>query len=146
MASTAAAVERVYSEDKEGVVAVVSADAADIYHLKTIRKSIEDKKSNTTYFAVIKKGASKKAKANPKKTSIAFHFKQDSPGSLNAILQTFAEADINLTKIESRPNIKIPGNYIFHIDFEGSAESKKAQTVLKNIKTKVAKLKVLGSY
>ena len=146
MASTAAAVERVFNEDKEGAVAVVSADAANIYRLKIIRESIEDKKGNTTCFAIIKKGTAGRSKTNPKKTSIAFHFKKDSPGSLNTILQDFAEAGINLTKIESRPNIRIAGNYIFHIDFEGGIESKKAQTTLKSIKTKVAKLKVLGSY
>jgi prephenate dehydratase/prephenate dehydrogenase len=146
MASTAAAVERVFNEDKEGVVAVVSADAANVYRLKVIRESVEDKKGNTTYFAIIKKGASRQSRAKPKKTSIAFHFKKDSPGSLNAILQDFAEAGINLTKIESRPNIRISGNYIFHIDFKGGIGSEKVQATLKRIKTKVAKLKVLGSY
>lgn len=146
MSSTTAALERVFAEDKEGTMAVVSAMAAEIYHLKVIRESIEDKKGNTTYFAIIKKGKSKKTKANPKKTSIAFHFKKDTPGALNTILQDFAEAGINLTKIESRPNIKIAGHYIFHIDFEGGAESKKAQAVLTKVQKKVAKLKVLGSY
>lgn len=146
MSSTTASLERMFNEDKEGTVAIISPQAAETYHLKIIKDSIEDEKDNTTYFAYIQKGHAKKAKSEAKKTSIAFHFKKDSPGTLNSVLQTFSEAGINLTKIESRPSAKIPGDYVFHIDFEGSADSQKAQTVLKIIKDKVAKLKVLGSY
>lgn len=146
MSSTTASLERMFNEDKEGTVAIISPQAANDYNLKIIRNSIEDEKENTTHFAYIKKGKPKKPVVGARKTSIAFHFKKDSPGSLNFILQSFAEAGINLTKIESRPNVKISGNYIFHIDFEGSAENKKAQAVLEGIKSKVAKLKVMGSY
>ncbi len=146
MSSTTASLERMFNEDKEGTVAIVSPMAVETYNLRIIRDSVQDDKNNTTYFALIKKGPAEKIDAEAKKTSIAFHFKNDSPGSLNAVLQTFAEAGINLTRTESRPSIRISGNYVFHIDFEGSAVSEKAITVLKSIKAKVTKLKVLGSY
>lgn len=146
MSSTTASLERMFNEDKEGTVAIVSPMAVETYNLRIIKNSVEDDKNNTTYFALIRKGPAEKIKADAKKTSIAFHFKQDSPGSLNTILQTFADAGINLTRTESRPSTKIPGKYVFHIDFEGSAENQKAQAVLKSIKARVAKLKILGSY
>ncbi|MFH1410410.1 MAG: prephenate dehydrogenase/arogenate dehydrogenase family protein, partial [Patescibacteria group bacterium] len=112
MSSTTAALERMFNEDKEGTVAIVSPEAAETYHLKIIRDSIEDEKENITYFAYIIKGQPNKLKTDAKKTSVAFHFKKDSPGSLNSVLQTFAEAGINLAKIESRPSVKIPGDYV----------------------------------
>lgn len=146
MSSTTASLERMFNEDKEGTVAIVSPMAVETYNLRIIKDSVEDDKNNTTYFALILKGPVKKIEADAKKTSIAFHFKKDSPGSLNSILQTFADAGINLTRTESRPSTKIPSDCVFHIDFEGNANSKKAQTALTNIKSKVAKLKVLGSY
>lgn len=146
MSSTTASLERMFNEDKEGTVAIVSPMAVETYNLRIIKESIEDDKDNTTYFALIRKGPADLTKVGNKKTSIAFHFKKDSPGSLNTVLQTFADAGINLTKIESRPSTKISGDYVFHIDFEGNAGSQEAQAALKTIKSKVSKLKVLGSY
>ena len=147
MSSTSAAVERMINEDKEGTVAIASPDAAEAYHLKILKNSIEDDKDNTTYFALIKKGSPPHhPQTDARKTSIAFHFKENSPGSLNSVLQALAEGKINLTKIESRPSGKVRGEYVFHVDFEGRSDTQRVQAILKNIKTKVAKLKILGSY
>ncbi len=146
MSSTTAALDRMLSEDKEGTVVIASPTATEVHHLKLIKESIQDDKNNTTYFALIKKGPVSKSTPKAKKISIAFHFKKDSPGSLNAVLQTFAEAKINLAKIESRPSVKVHGEYVFYIDFDGNTGNKKTQAVLTSIKAKVAKLKVLGSY
>lgn len=147
MSSTSAAIERMINEDKEGTVAIASPDAAEAYHLKVLKESIEDDKENTTYFALIRKGAiPKHPLTNAGKTSIAFHFKENSPGSLNGILQTLAEGKINLTKIESRPSGKVRGEYVFHVDFEGRSDAVRVQAILKSVKAKVAKLKILGSY
>lgn len=147
MSSTSAALERMINEDKEGTVAIASPEAAEAYHLKILKGSIEDNKDNTTYFALIKKGSlPQHPRIDAKRTSIAFHFKEDSPGSLNSILQTLAEGKINLSKIESRPNGKVRGEYVFHVDFEGRYDALRIQAILKSIKAKVAKLKILGSY
>ena len=146
MNSTTAAVERMLSEDKEGTVVITSTASASEYHLKIIKESIQDDKDNTTHFALIKKGPSPKSFSDKKKTSIAFHFKKDSPGSLNSVLQAFAEAGINLTKIESRPSAKVRGEYVFYIDFEGIPNDKKILLALKEVRQMVSHLKVLGSY
>lgn len=146
MSSTTAALERMFNEDKEGTVAIVSPLAVETYNLIIIKDSIEDDKNNTTHFALIKKGPAKTIDPKARKTSIAFHFKKDSPGSLNAILQIFADAGINLSRTESRPSTRISSDYVFHIDFEGNPSAKRAQTALSEIKSNVTKLKILGSY
>ena len=53
------------------------------------------------------------------KTSISFSLFEDKPGGLYELLALFAENDVNLTKIESRPSKEGLGHYIFFIDLEG---------------------------
>lgn len=80
------------------------------------------------------------------KTSVAFHFSKDAPGSLFQVFQDFAAAKINLTKIESRPTKAQLGDYIFYLDFQGHLTDPNIQKTLKLIAKKVARLKILGSY
>lgn len=145
VASTAAALSRVTKGDPYKV-AIGSEAAAKKYELKIIKKTIEDNKGNTTYFAVIRKSTKNPNVKNAKKTSVAFTFTKDSPGSLHTVLQEFSDAKINLTKIESRPNPKVHGDYVFYIDFEGGVNKRDIQKALNKVKGKVAKLKILGSY
>ena len=147
VASTITALERVSRERKNEVVAIASPFVAKQYGLVVIRDSIQGNVENTTKFAVIIKN--KQSPLFNKKcstTSIAFNFDKDSPGSLFIVLQHFAEYKINMTKIESRPNPKMQGEYVFYIDFEGNINKKNTQQVLNQIKKKVARMKVLGCY
>ena len=146
MSSTAAALVRVSKEKNVEAVAIGSLTAAKSYNLKTIRSSIEGDRINTTYFAIIGKKPKKLNLTKATKTSIGFNFDKDSPGSLYTVLQDFAEAHINLTKIESRPNPKIAGEYVFYIDFEGNINQPHVKKTLTQVKKRVAKMKVLGSY
>ena len=106
-------------------------------------ENIEDEEGNSTTFLVIRKGT---AKNSGLKTSIAFHFSADAPGSLFTVFKDFADARINMTKIESRPTKARFGDYIFYLDFEGGLTEPKVKKILKAVGKKVAKLKILGSY
>lgn len=138
--------------------------------LKILEKGIEDFKDNSTTFVLIGKGKTPEQKNSTvvvghsagdghiptpyyassrfrqPKTSIAFYFTKNAPGTLFQVFKDFADAKINLTKIESRPTKKHFGEYIFFIDFDGSTSDKNAQKTLKSVAKKVAKLKVLGSF
>jgi prephenate dehydratase len=70
----------------------------------------------------------------------------DKPGRLYKILEVFADNNINLTKIESRPSKEKLGSYIFFIDFEGHRADKKIGNILNNIRSNLGYTKVLGSY
>jgi len=54
-------------------------------------------------------------------------------GSLFAVLGIFADAGINLTRIESMPNREDPGNYYFFLDFEGNINDTKIKTALDEV-------------
>ena len=80
------------------------------------------------------------------KTSIVISLKGDKPGGLYEILRIFAQENINLTKIESRPSKRGMGKYLFFIDMQGHINESHINKTLSTIKAEVNMLKVLGSY
>jgi chorismate mutase / prephenate dehydratase len=139
--STASAV-KLASRDKK-IAAVAGEFAALIYKLKIVEKQIEDSPGNTTRFWVIGREQTRPTGAD--KTSMVFSLK-DQPGALYKALSPFAEADINLTKIESRPSKERPWEYVFFVDFEGHAHNEKISSLLSRVREYCVFLKVLGSY
>ncbi len=67
-------------------------------------------------------------------------------GSLIHVLKHFAENNINLLKIESRPIKDKPWEYFFYIDFEGNINEIKIITVIELIKKNSRYFKILGNY
>ena len=141
-ASTAQAAK--LASTNKRIAAVAGEFAASIYKLKVVEKNIEDSGQNTTRFWVI--GDVSCPPTGDDKTSIVFSLK-DEPGALhNSLFLPFAEAKINLTKIESRPSKERPWEYIFFVDFIGHSDERKIQKVLSRVKKRCINLKVLGSY
>lgn len=143
--STAAAVAKLLKTNDKDTAVIASKLAAEDPRLKIIAENIADHKDNETKFVFIKKGPVPKDTTG-NITSIAFHFDQDSPGSLFTVFKEFAKAKINMTKIESRPTKSSMGDYIFYLDFIGNLHDKKTQSVLKSLTKIVKKIKVLGCY
>jgi prephenate dehydratase len=79
------------------------------------------------------------------KTSIIFALPH-TPGSLYNALEVFARANINLTKIESRPTKQRPWEYYFFVDFEDNETNPTVAVVLDELSKKTVFLKILGSY
>jgi chorismate mutase/prephenate dehydratase len=67
------------------------------------------------------------------------------PGSLFRILEPFAGAGLNLTKIESRPARHRPWEYVMFVDFEGHRDTPGVARVLDELAERTLFLKVLGS-
>jgi chorismate mutase / prephenate dehydratase len=141
-ASTAEAA-RLASRNK-GIAAVASEHSASIYNLKIIEKNIEDNNWNTTRFFVI--GNRKSGQSGDDRTSIVFSLR-DEPGELQkSFFQPFAEALVNLTKIESRPSKERPWEYLFFVDFKGHRDNKHIKNLLDKVAKNCVYMKVLGSY
>jgi prephenate dehydratase len=140
--STAAAVKSISKEDN--AAAIGTSKAAKMYGLNILDKNIQDSDNNQTRFIILSKDKALKSKDD--KTSILFASYQDSPGELYNVLGFFAEHNVNLTKIESRPSKEGLGNYIFFLDFKGHEDDKVIKEILDNIKEKTSLMKVLGSY
>lgn len=154
MTSTAEAIRYVAEQKNENFLAVGPKEAGEFFNLKILAKNIESSKNNQTFFALISNSSqeltetkcilSLQSKEKKYETALAFTFNSDKPASLFNVLQFFAEKEINLTKIVSRPTGEKRHDYIFHLNFEGKISEN--QNLFKNIKSETKKLKILGEY
>ena len=140
---TAGAVKMLAESELTDSAAIASPFAADLYHMKKLRKSIEDEKSNFTRFLLLSKRPLRST--GKLKTSIVFSLK-NVPGALFKALSVFALREIDLTKIESRPARKHGWQYYFYIDFVGSAKETHIKNALGHLQEITHFQKILGSY
>jgi prephenate dehydratase len=83
----------------------------------------------------------------PWKTAIVFWgVGAEAPGWLVRCLSEFADRDVNLTRIESRPRKQGLGRYMFFLDLEGRESDSHVADALSSLRNHVEVLRVLGSY
>ncbi len=140
---TAGAAKMIAEEQRKDAAAIASTQAAKFYQLTILKAGIETDHRNFTRFLIIaKKPVQQKQQA---KTSLIFAVKNQ-PGSLFNALAVFALRNINLLKIESRPFVGKPWEYLFFVDIEGSAHEKKCAYALQHLQELTSYYKNLGSY
>jgi prephenate dehydratase len=82
--------------------------------LDVLAEDIQDRTSNATRFFVLAP-VEDRSPAGGKSTFVVYP-NADYPGLLLDLLEPFADRDINLTRVESRPSGERLGDYVFHID------------------------------
>jgi len=149
IANDTAGSARLLAENNEtGTAVLASRRAAEVYGLEMLREDMEDNKENYTRFVIltgtdsISKGV---LPGDEFKTSIVFNLDHE-PGTLYKALSVFALAEIDLTKIESRPIAGKPWQYMFYIDFAEKENSQVGKQALDKLSKFTPFLKVLGSY
>ncbi|GAB2211045.1 hypothetical protein Droror1_Dr00016336 [Drosera rotundifolia] len=156
---TAGAAQIVASEGRRDTGAVASARTAAMYGLNVLQERIQDDMDNVTRFMILAREPIIPGTVKPYKTSIVFTL-EEGPGVLFKALAVFALRDINLTKIESRPQRKRPlrvvddlnkgspkyFDYLFYIDFEASMAEPRAQFALGHLQEFARFIRVLGCY
>jgi prephenate dehydratase/chorismate mutase len=141
---TAGSAMMLVKERVKGTAVIASSLCADLYGLEILKENIEDTDDNVTRFMVISGKAENKG---GKKCSIIFSVAHaQKAGVLFDILKIFADSELSLTRIESIPNRKATGNYMFMLDFVGSDKDAKVANVLQTIKSRVNTFKFLGCY
>jgi prephenate dehydratase len=140
---TAGSARDLAANPEPGVGAIASELAAEMYGLNIVDKHIEDSRFNYTRFFVL--SIQDPPRAQRSKTSIVFTVTHQ-PGALYECMGEFAKRHINLTKIESRPRLNRPWQYIFYLDFEGHAQDPQCETALMGLLRRSSFVKLLGSY
>lgn len=140
---TAGSAREISQEPAPGVAAIASRLAGELYGLDVLDSEIEDLPFNYTRFFVL--SDEDPPQMEQSKTSIVFATRHV-PRALYDCLGEFAERDINLTKIESRPRRNKPWHYLFYLDFEGHWQNARCEKALIGLLRKAAFVKVLGSY
>ncbi|KMT02165.1 hypothetical protein BVRB_9g207420 [Beta vulgaris subsp. vulgaris] len=131
--------------------ALASASAAKIYGLNILVEDIQDNCYNITRFMILARKPIAPLTGRPFKTSIVFAL-DEGPGALVKALGVFSLRQINITKIESRPNRDIKSgslesfNYLFYLDFEASMADNVTQNAIKDLEEFTSLLRVFGSY
>lgn len=115
-----------------------------------IIEDVTDSKENETRFLILSQNLMQKEKNNDSqkkwKTLLVIHNDNDRPGLLVDILHRFAEENINLLSIISRPTKKGLGSYNFFIDIEGCYQRDgKVREIVEKVMG-IYSIQVLGSY
>ncbi len=139
--STTEALQKISLEPTAGAIA--APRAAKLYHVPILVNHINDYPDNCTRFWVMT--------LNPTPTvgsriSLAFSVPENVPGSLMKPLRVFAERNINLSRIESRPTKRSLGEYVFYLDIQGNRDDPKIIDALDALTHHTEVIKIYGSY
>lgn len=141
--NTAISAKYVSELNDKSKAAIASLRAAQIYGLDVIQKEINDKDNNHTKFIIVGRKLESSKECN--KITVVFSL-DNKAGTLYNLLRYFAENNINMIKIESRPTKNEPWQYLLYVDFEGNIENEDVKKAIKLIEEKSEYFKLLGCY
>jgi prephenate dehydratase len=147
VASTAAGVER--AREDASVAAIAHPDNASDSaggELQVLGEDVQDRTSNATRFFVVAPPGERSEAGG--KSSFVVYPNANYPGLLLELLEPFAERDINLSRVESRPSGERLGDYMFHVDVAAGLYEDRTQEAVEVIED-IAEdgwVRRLGSY
>jgi len=145
-ADTAGSAEMISKNKKKHEAAIASSLSAETYGLEIIIKNIENVPGNLTRFLIMGKKISQ-PKLTQKKYITSFLFKLKSkPAALYQSLGGFAINGINLTKLQSYPEINSFDSFFFLCDLDGHIEDAKVQKSLEELGLHCEDFHVLGVF
>ena len=139
---TAACAKKIKEEKLTHSAAIASEAAAALYGLEIVEKRIETHKKNSTRFLILSNELIEQKQAN--KASLSFQTSH-AIGALAAVLQCFADQNVNLSKIQSMPVVGRRNEYDFYVDVEWKKQSDYDAAIRKVLKHTV-NFSIMGEY
>jgi prephenate dehydratase len=140
---TAGAAKRIADGRRAGEAAVAAPRAAEIYGLAVLARGIQTHPDNQTRFVAI--SADPEPLGPEERTSILLGVRNE-PGALYRALGHLAGRNLNLSKLESRPDGRVPWRYRFYLDVDAGLHDGALAAALEALRAEVEFLTVLGSY
>jgi prephenate dehydratase len=151
--NTAGAGRLIVDRAERAAAAVLSPRAAGIFGLEVLVKEIGDEPDNRTRFLVVARpdepppglrSAPGGGEAR-RRTTLVFGVRNES-GALYRCLGIFAQAGLNLSKLESRPNRGRAREYVFWVELDADADAPATAAAIETLGRTAATVRVLGSY
>jgi prephenate dehydratase len=144
--NTAGAGKLIAERREEHAAAVLSPRAAALFGLEILAADIQDVPDNRTRFIVLGRQPAPPTRAQgPARTTLVFGVRNE-PGSLLRVLNVFAQRDVNLSRLESRPSREKAWEYFFWTDADGAADDPNVAAALSELRAVTTVVRVLGSY
>ena len=141
--NTAVAASMVASSERNDVAAISSHSCEELYGLKSLADSVQDKGNNRTRFICISKNL--EIYPGSDKTSIMMILNHK-PGALYKVLARMYVLGINVIKLESRPIPDRDFEFMFYFDLETSIYSDEFVQLMCELDDLCEEFKYLGSY
>lgn len=141
--NTATSAKFVAEAKEKSNAAIASERAAKIYGLAVLASGIHNNYNNHTRFVIIAKEAANRAEAD--KVSVMFTLAHKE-GQLHRVTSQFAQAGVNMLKIESRPIPNRSWEYVFYVDFETHLTVDALNQLVSQLKASTDSFTLLGCY
>ena len=149
---TGVAAREVASKQDRSIAAIAPPQAASLYGLSVLAENIADHPDNYTRFLVFAapnaRDVVRKLATSPpehRKSSLLLSVSHEA-GKLSRVLEVFAAAGINVSKLESKPKLGKAFEYLFYVDFEGDVHQAHVADALAKLREETVLLHVIGSY
>ncbi len=141
--NTAVSAKYVSESNSKSKAAIAGMLAKDLYDLEILADEINSSRNNFTRFIIVGRELVEAEEFD--KISVVFSSIHKA-GTLYSMIKDFAENNINMLSIKSRPISEKPWEYFFYVDFEGNFKDENIKNALSNIKNKSNYFKILGNY
>jgi len=140
--NTAVAAKKIKDLKDKTTACLCSVEAARHYGLKILKEKLNPKENYTRFGAISKDLLAEK---NHNRISILFKVPHEA-GALNEVISLFAQHNLSLSSIYSRPDMSSPWKYLFYLDFDGNILNDCVLSILNKLEKELPYLKILGSY
>ena len=142
--NTARAAEFISKQNDVSMAAIGTVEAAELYGLSVISRSINTGVDNTTRFAVFSRKESEKNKTH--NSFILVFSVKNQAGSLAEAIKIIGSHGYNMSSLHSRPMKNLPWQYYFYVECEGNAGTDEGEKMMAELAGVCDRLKLVGSY
>lgn len=145
--STAQGAQQVANHPEQALAAIGPLSAAEEFGLVVVQKDIQTIVNNETRFWLLgSKPSASNLEAVDYKATLFVDLPENRPGALYQVLAVFAQKQLNLTKIESRPQKTQLGEYFFVVDVAVKAQAKELQEAISLLQEQQFPVHLIGQY